>query len=92
LVIKELKMAARDEEFTMITRQAAAQLWEAWLTLKGLQKEWNAQAYGDNLDLDAGGVNGHLDAVKVGAVIFATADAIETVMLAGNATNVTDLL
>jgi hypothetical protein len=42
-------MAARDEEFTMITRQAATQLWEAWLTLKGLQKEWNAQAYGDNL-------------------------------------------
>jgi hypothetical protein len=86
-------MAARDEEFTMITRQAAAQLWEAWLTLKGLQNEWNAQDYGNTLDLDVGGVNGHLSPSQVGAVIFDTANAIDTsVMQVGHSTNVTNLL
>jgi hypothetical protein len=86
-------MAARDEDYVTLVRQANRDLWEAWLVLKGLQNEWNAQDYGNTLDLDVSGDNGHLDATKVGAVVFDTANAIDTaVMQIGHSTNVTNLL
>jgi hypothetical protein len=86
-------MAARDEDFTTIVRQANRELWQAWLTLKSLQNEWNAQDYGNTLDLDEAGENGHLNAAQVGAVVFDTANAIDTaVMQIGHATNITNLL
>jgi hypothetical protein len=86
-------MAARHEDYVTIARQANRELWQAWLTLKGLQNEWNAQDLGNTLDLDENGENGHLNAAQVGAVVFDTANAIDTaVMQVGHSTNITNLL
>lgn len=85
-------MANRDEEYVRIARQQAIQLWNAYQSLKSMQDEWNAQDYGNTLVIDPGGNNADITPADVGAVVFATADAINTVMNAGHATNVTKLL
>ena len=85
-------MANRDEEYVRIARQKAIQLWNAYQDLKSMQDEWNAQDYGNTLTIDPGGNNADILPADVGAVVFATADAINVVMNAGHATNVTKLL
>lgn len=85
-------MANRDEEYVRIARQKAIQLWNAYQDLKAMQDEWNAQDYGNTLTIDPSGNNADITAADVGAVVFATADAINVVMNAGHATNVTKLL
>ena len=85
-------MADRHEEYVRIARQKAIQLWGAYQDLKSMQDEWNAQDYGNTLTIDPGGNNADILPADVGAVVFATADAITVVMNAGHATNVTKLL
>lgn len=85
-------MANRDEEYVRIARQKAIQLWNAYQDLKAMQDEWNAQDYGNTLTIDPDGNNADIAPADVGAVVFATADAIKVVMDAGHATNVTKLL
>lgn len=85
-------MANRDEEYVRIARQKAIQLWNAYQDLRSMQDEWNAQDYGNTLAIDPGGNNADITPSDVGAVVFATADAIKVVMDAGHATNVTKLL
>jgi hypothetical protein len=85
-------MANRHEEYVSIARQKAIQLWEAYQDLLSMQDEWAAQDYGNTLTIDPGGNNADILPADVGAVVFATADAIKVVMDAGHATNVTTLL
>lgn len=86
----------RKADFVSEARQAARQFWAAVNTLKAMQREWNALDYGNTLD-DEGdtafiGEHAGLTPVDVGAVVFDTANAIETVLNAGHATNVATLL
>ena len=83
---------ARQSDYVTYVRQAARNLWEAHNDLKALQAEWNAQDYGNTLVIGAEGENAGLTPAQIGAVAFATTDAIEVVMLAGNATNITNIL
>ena len=85
-------MANRDEEYVRIARQNAIQLWDAVQALKGLQAEWNAQDFGSTLVIDIDGNNSDVTVAQVGAVVFATTDAIDTLLLGGHATNLTALL
>ena len=85
-------MTARHEDYVTTVRAHAGALWEAYLALLGLQSEWSAQDYANTLELDANGQNGHLSAVEVGAAIFDTPNALKTLMDAGHATNLTELL
>lgn len=73
-------------------RQNTIQLWQAYQAIRSLKDEWNAQDYGNTLEIDPGGNNADILPADVGAVVFATADAINGVMNAGHATNVTKLL
>lgn len=80
-------MPSRKEEFVADARRHARNLWEAVNALKGLQKEWNALDYGNVLG-DASGA----PAADVGAVVFATTDAVEGLLASGHATNLCKLL
>lgn len=82
---------ARSDQYISEVRANAKALWTAWEALKEAQREWNALDYGNTL-ADGTGSNAGITKAMVGAVAFATADAIETVMNAGNATNVAKLL
>lgn len=78
---------ARTDDFVTEVRSAARALWEAENTLKALQREWNALDYGNTLPDTQG-----LTSAQVGAVVFAAADAIETVLGTGVATNIARVL
>jgi hypothetical protein len=84
---------ARQSGFVTEARQAARQFWQAHQTLEKLQAEWNALDYGTTLEEAAfGGENAPLSAADVGAVVFATADAVRGLLGAGHATNLAKLL
>lgn len=85
-------MTARHEDYVTTVRARARALWEAYVDLLGLQSEWNAQDYANTLDLDPTGENGHLSATEVGAAVFDTPNALKTLMDAGHATNLTEML
>lgn len=81
----------RGQDFITMARQHARELWNALNALEEMQKEWNALDYGNTLP-DGEGENTGYTKDEVGAVVFDTANAIRTVMNAGNATNVAKLL
>lgn len=83
--------ADRESDYISTARQAARDFWNAWLALKGLQPEWNALDYSENLT-EFVGANDGLAAADVGAVVFDTADAVETLLNTGHATNLAKLL
>jgi ribonuclease HI len=89
---------ARKANFKTHTREATRQLWNALQNLKGLQAEWTAQDYGNTLGTDEANPDGSgsehvgLAPAAFGAVLFATTDAIDALMDAGHATNVTNIL
>jgi len=87
---------SRQSDFVTLARQETRNLWNAWLELKSMQEEWNALDYANTLgdeDDAFAGENEGLSASEVGAVIFDTANAIDTeVMDAGHATNMAKLL
>ena len=83
---------SRQSDYITIVRQKTRDLWSAWLDLKAMQEEWNALDYGTTL-ADFVGENEGLTAQQVGAVVFDTANAIDTlVMDIGHATNMAKLL
>jgi hypothetical protein len=82
---------SREQDFITIAREAARQVWEGINTLKSLQREWNALDYGNTLP-DGEGANAGITEAEVGAVVFATADALEDTLDAGHATNIAKLL
>lgn len=84
-------MAGREQDYITLVRAANRQIWEGLNMLKGMQREWNALDYGTELD-DGAGANAGILATDVGAVVFATADAIETLLGTGHATNMAKLL
>jgi hypothetical protein len=83
--------ADRQQNYITTARNAAQDLWRAQQVLLGLQAEWNAQDYANTLS-DGEGANAGITAVMIGMVVFDSANAIETVMLSGVATNITNVL
>lgn len=82
---------SRQQDYLTMARQHTAALLEAYLALKAMQTEWNAQAIGDN-PFDGVGANEGYTSAQAGAVVFDTMSAIDTLMAAGHATNLTNLL
>lgn len=85
---------ARKSDYITQARQAARDLWNAEQTLLRLQAEWNAQDYGNTMTTDDfEGENAGLTTAQVGAVVFDTANAVNTLVLSiGHATNLTNVL
>lgn len=84
-------MANRQSDYITIARQQAKVLWDSVNTLKALQAEWNSLDYGTTL-ADGEGENEGYTKTEVGAVVFATTDAILSLFAAGHGTNVAGLL
>ena len=84
-------MANRDQDFITEARQNARKLWDAVNALKALQAEYNALDYGSTLK-DGVGENEGYTKSEVGAVVFATTDAIFNLLISGHATNIATLL
>lgn len=87
----EARMAQREQEYITAVRAANSKIWEGINELKALQREWNALDYATNLD-EGAGQNAGITAAEVGAVVFDTANALETTLNAGHATNMAKLL
>lgn len=80
---------SQKQAFINAARQAATQFWEAQTSLIALQADWNALDYGTALtNADFTGDNEGLTAANIGSVVFDTANAMQTVFNAGNATNI----
>jgi hypothetical protein len=84
-------MADRHQDYISAVRTANRQVWEGINELKALQREWQALDYGDTLP-DGEGANEGYTKTEVGAVAFATADALSSLLDAGHATNMANLL
>ncbi len=82
---------SRQSDYITLARQHATALWNAHKALLALQAEYNALDYGNTL-ADGEGANIGYTKVEVGAVVFATADAITTLLNTGHATNLAKLL
>ena len=82
---------SREQDFITSARIANRKVWEGINELKAMQREWAALDYGTTLDAGEG-ENAGISGAEVGAVVFATADAIEDVLDAGHATNMAKLL
>lgn len=84
---------SQDQDYYSNVRQAAQELWYAHHKLKGLQDQWNARDYTTTNPLpDGTGNNSDLTKADLSPVVFATTDAISTLMAAGHASNVARLL
>lgn len=82
---------SREQDYITAVRTANRQIWEGINALKALQREWNALDYSANLE-DGEGPNAGITKAHVGAVAFDTADALETLLGQGHATNMARLL
>jgi hypothetical protein len=80
--------AARQDAFKAQVRALNAQVWNGIRDLQALQGESNALDYGTTLET----TDGEPTAGELLAVVFATADALRTVLNAGHATNMAKLL
>lgn len=84
-------MASREQDYISTVREFNRQIWIGINGLKAMQREWNALDYGSNLD-NGTGDNAGISGSDVGAVVFATTDALIVVLDAGSATNMARLL
>lgn len=84
-------MASREQDYISEARNLNRQLWNALNGLKGMQREFTALDYGTTL-ADGEGDNAGITKVDVGAVVFATTDAIIDLFNSGHATNCAKLL
>lgn len=84
--------AVREQEYITTARALTKQVWEGIHALVAMQAEWNALDYGTTLDNGTGGFNDGILAADVGAVVFATADALSATLSGGHATNMAKLL
>jgi hypothetical protein len=91
LTESEAWQMSREQDFITAARAANRKVWEGVNELKALQREWNALDYATTLDAGEG-ENAGISGAEVGAVVFATADALETTLNAGHATNMAKLL
>lgn len=82
---------ARGDNYITEVRRLNAQVWEGINGLVAMQREWNAADYGTTLAAGSGGNEG-IASADVGAVVFATSDALVAVLNAGSATNMAKLL
>lgn len=82
---------SREQDFITEAREHNRAVWNGINALKALQREWNALDYGTTLDNGTGDNTG-ITAASVGAVVFATTDALIAVLDAGSATNMSKLL
>ena len=84
-------MANRHTEYISAVREANRQVWDGINTLKALQREWQALDYGTTLS-DGEGANDGYTKAEIGAVVFATTDALSALLDGGHATNMANLL
>ena len=84
-------MTTRTDEYIRQARYHAKAIWDALNALEGMQKEWNALDYGNTMQ-DGSGDNEGYTSQEVGAVVFATADAMRALLNTGHATNLAKLL
>lgn len=82
---------AREQDYYTEARQLARSVWNGINGLKALQNEWNSKDYGNTLDIGTGPHEG-LTRTEVGAAVFATADAMQTLLGQGHGTNLAKLL
>lgn len=82
---------ARSQDYISTARQLNRQVWDGINELVALQREWNANDWGNN-PFEGEGDNTNIDSADVGSVVFDTADAFVTVLNAGHATNMAKLL
>lgn len=82
---------AREQDYITEVRALNRQVWDGINKLIAKQREWNALDYSNTLD-DGAGDNEGVTAAEVGAVVFDTANAMVTVLDAGHATNMANLL
>lgn len=81
----------RQVQYINEARDATRRLWDALNDLIVLQREWNAEDYGNTLAAGTGDNNG-ITAAMVGAAVFDSANAFVTVLNTGVATNLSNLL
>ena len=84
-------MSVRHQNYITEARQAAKKVWDGISELQSLQGEWNALDYGTTL-ADGVDQNDGYTGSEVGAAVFATSDALETLMANGHGTNLASLL
>lgn len=82
---------SRQQQYINDARLQTRNLWNAYQALLSMQAEWNAQDYGTTLQ-PGEAQNSGIDRDDVGAVVFATAEAMEALFATGHATNITNLL
>lgn len=82
---------SRESDYMTKARAAARKVWEGVVELKSLQAEWQAQDYGSTLS-EGVGANEGITGTMIGAAVFATGDALESLMASGHATNLTDVI
>ena len=91
LTESEAWQMSREQYYITAARAANRKVWDGINELIAMQREWNARNYGNTLD-DGAGENAGIAAADVGAVIFASADALAAVLDGGIAGNMAKLL
>jgi hypothetical protein len=86
-----MSATARHQDFITAARIATRKVWEGINELRSMQKEWNGKDYGTTLPAGTG-MNDGVTKAEVGAVVFDTVDAVDTLLAAGHATNLSKLL
>lgn len=81
----------RAQDYITLVRNYNRAIWDNLNALEAMQNEWNALDYGTTLD-DGEGQNEGITKTEVGAVVFASADALRTALAGGVATNMAKLL
>ena len=84
-------MANRHQDYISAVRAANRQIWDGVNELKALQREWQALDYGTTLP-DGEGANEGYTKSEIGAVAFATTDALSALLDGGHATNMANAL
>ncbi len=82
---------ARSDDYITLARNANRDIWNGINALVALQREWNAEDYGNTL-ADGTGNNAGITKVIIGAVIFDSANALVTTLNTGVATNMAKVL
>ena len=82
---------SRHQDYISKARDENKKVWDAIHALLTLQAEYNALDYGNTLP-DGEGDNAGYTKDEVGAVVFATADAMKALLDTGHGTNMASLL
>lgn len=82
----------REQDFVSEARAAATKIAEGVATLEALQPEWQAMDYGTVMGTFEDTTHAHLNKAAIGAVVFATADALRGLLNTGHATNLYSII